>query len=102
MALEEVAKRLSGKGGWVAVGIGAAVLAPILIKKGRPLAKKAMAGCSHLAERTGKAFSCCTQQCREVFSEAKAEYEAERAPTGTPPALPMEPEPPAGPLPEPA
>jgi hypothetical protein len=79
MALEEIAERMEGKG-WIGVGIGAVLLAPVLIpalSRGlRPAAKGAMKGYLALADRTRGMLAETGEQWQDLVAEAKAEYDA--------------------------
>jgi hypothetical protein len=76
--LEDLGERLEGKG-WLGVGIGAVILAPIfapaLARSLRPLAKRAIKGYLALADRARERMAETNEQLQDLVAEARAEYE---------------------------
>jgi uncharacterized protein DUF5132 len=79
MAWEDITERLEGKG-WLGVGIGAVILAPVLIPalgRGlRPVAKGAIKGYLTVAEKARELFAETGEQLQDLVAEAKSEHEA--------------------------
>jgi hypothetical protein len=76
--LKEAAERLEGKG-WLGVGLGAVVLAPVLfpaLSRGfRPAAKRAIKGYLALAEKAREMLAETGEQVQDLVAEARSEYE---------------------------
>jgi Protein of unknown function (DUF5132) len=77
--MKDLGERLEGLG-WLGLGIGALVAAPMLIpalNRGlRPLAKGAIKGYLALQERTRELVAESNEQFQDLVAEAKAEFEA--------------------------
>jgi hypothetical protein len=80
MAFEEIGERLEGKG-WLGVGIGALILAPMVIPavaRGlRPVAKEAIKGYLVLSDRAREMLAEGGEQIQDLVAEARSEYETE-------------------------
>jgi hypothetical protein len=78
MALKDIGERLEGKG-WLGIGIGALILAPVVIPavaRGlRPLAKGAIKGYLALQEKGREVFAETSEQFQDLVAEARSEYE---------------------------
>jgi hypothetical protein len=78
--MEELGERLEGKG-WLGVGIGTVILAPIVapaLARGlRPLAKRAIKGYLTLADRARERLAETNEQLQDLVAEARSEYETE-------------------------
>lgn len=78
MAIEDVAEKMEGKG-WLGVGLGAVVLAPLVIpavsKKFRPAAKQAIKGYLALTDKTREWLAESGERWQDLMAEAKSEYE---------------------------
>ena len=83
MAWQDIAERLEGTG-WLGIGIGAVILAPMLIpplgRKVRPAIKGAIKGYMALSEKAAAALAEAGEQFQDLVAEAKAEHAAEGAP----------------------
>src|SRR4051794_8506294 len=79
MALQDIAERLEGAG-WLGIGIGAVILAPVLIpplgRKVRPAIKGAIKGYIALSEKAAAALAEAGEQFQDLVAEAKAEHAA--------------------------
>ncbi len=78
MAIEDLAEKMEGKG-WLGVGLGAVVLAPLVIpavsKKFRPAAKQAIKGYLALTDKTREWLAESGERWQDLMAEAKSEYE---------------------------
>src|SRR3569833_195113 len=83
MAWEDVAEGMEGKG-WLGVGIGAVLLAPVLVPavaRGlRPALKGAVKGYLALSDKTREWLAESGEQFQDLVAEAKAEYESHSEP----------------------
>lgn len=78
MALKDIGERLEGKG-WLGVGLGAVVLAPVVIpalsRTLRPAAKNAIKGYLALSDRARHWMAETGEQWQDLVAEAKSEHE---------------------------
>ncbi len=76
--LEEFLEGITGEVGW---GVGAAALAAgafVAATVGKPLAKGAIKGYLALSDQVRQATAGATESMRDLYAEAKQEYEAQR------------------------
>jgi hypothetical protein len=75
--LEHIGERLEGRG-WIGVGIGAVILAPVLLKGAgrvlRPAAKGAIKGYLALSEVTRRGLGQAGEQMYGLVAEARTEF----------------------------